>query len=307
MASNEREHASGGVEPNDTSKHVGMEIIRERGVDPEKPMTVPPARTPGFPDHVWDSPVFHPCDHMGAMRIRGERECKDCGTRWLYYETGSVSCPNCGSLRSVGTDERTEHTASAVALDLSPARNRLDAGGDDDADTRAAAERAAEACQEFVRGYGFIDAGDLAALDDTYLAALELRYVAEEFARALRVSDEEERYFLSLLAGADRGERPAPEDVPKSLRAARGLAYAEAVEEYRRGVSTYLDDHPDSEARAAFGTLAEHVKRVQALDGDVPPETADRLVRVAQELGTSLRKDDENALVTARDRLSRLG
>jgi uncharacterized Zn finger protein (UPF0148 family) len=241
------------------------------------------------------------------MRIRGERECKECGTRWSYYETGSVNCPNCGSLQSVGTDERTQHTANATTLDLSAARNSLDAGSDDDADTRAAAEHAAEACQEFVRGYGFIDAGDLAPLNETYVAALELRYVAEELGRAMRTSDDEERYFLTLLAEADRGERPPPKDVPESLRAARGLASAAAVEEYGRDVSAYLDDHPDSEASTAFGTLAEHRKRIEALDGDVAPETADRLVRVAQELGTYLRENDENALVTARDRLSRLG
>lgn len=240
------------------------------------------------------------------MRIRGERECTECGTHWSYYETGSPNCPSCGSLQSVGVGDRTQHTASAATLDLSPARNRLDVGGDDDADTRAAAERAAEACREFVRQHGFIDAGDLRNLDETYIAALELRYVAEELGRAMRVSDDEERYFLSLLGGTDHGERPNPEDVPESLRAARGLASATALTEYRRDVSAYLDDYPDNEARAAFGTLAEHGKRVEALDGDVPPETADRLVYIAQELGTYLRKGDENALVTARDRLSRL-
>lgn len=239
------------------------------------------------------------------MRIRGERECNDCGTRWSYYETGSVHCPNCGSLHSVGTDERTQHTASTATLDLSSARNQLDANTDDGSDTRAAAERAAENCRAFVRQHGFIDAGDLQTLDDTYLAALELRYVAEELARAMRISDEEEGYFLSLLAGADRGERPPPENVPESMRAASGLACATAVEAYRRDASTYLEAHPDSEARATFGTLAEHTKRVQALDGDVPPETAARLVRVAREVGTSLREDDEDALSTARERLSR--
>ena len=74
------------------------------------------------------------------MRIRGERECKDCGTRWSYYETGTPSCPDCGSLRSVGVGERTQHTAGTAALDLSPARNYLDDG---EGGLRAAAERAA--------------------------------------------------------------------------------------------------------------------------------------------------------------------
>jgi DNA-directed RNA polymerase subunit RPC12/RpoP len=31
------------------------------------------------------------------MKIRGERECTDCGTRWSYYDTASVECPQCGS------------------------------------------------------------------------------------------------------------------------------------------------------------------------------------------------------------------
>ncbi|WP_049996692.1 DUF7117 family protein [Halococcus sediminicola] len=235
------------------------------------------------------------------MRIRGERECKDCGTRWSYYETGTPSCPDCGSLRSVGVGERTQHTAGTAALDLSPARNHL---GDGEGGLRAAAERAAEDCQAFARQHGFIHSGDLAPLDNVYVGALELRSVADELARAMRTSDAEERYFLALLGGVDDGERPAPAEVPESLRAARGLAAAKAVEEYRSDASAYLDDHPDSEARAAFGTLSEHRKRIEALDGDVSPATADRLVRVARELGTYLRDGDENALVTARDRLS---
>src|SRR5699024_7308966 len=151
------------------------------------------------------------------MRIRGERECTNCDTRWSYYETGSVECPNCGSLQSVGRDDRTEHTASAAILDLNPARTRL---GPDDADTRAAAEQAADRCREFTRGYGFIDAGHLEELDETYVGALELRGVAAELARGLRTNDAEERYFLALLGGVDEGERPSAEDVPESLRAA---------------------------------------------------------------------------------------
>ncbi|EMA45798.1 DUF7117 family protein [Halococcus saccharolyticus] len=240
------------------------------------------------------------------MRIRGERECKDCGTRWSYYETGNVSCPDCGSRRSVGVGDRTRHTASAATLDLSGARDRLDASVSDDADVRAAAERAVETCRAFVRQHGFIAAGEFEPLDATYLAALELRYVAEELSRTMRTDDAVERYFLSLLDGADRGERPPPEDVPKSLRVARGLAAAEAVAAYRREAGTYLDDHPDEAASAAFGTLTEHRKRIAALDGDVTPETAEQLVRAARDLGRYLREGDENALVTARDRLDRL-
>jgi uncharacterized Zn finger protein (UPF0148 family) len=240
------------------------------------------------------------------MRIRGERKCQDCGTRWSYYETGNVSCPDCGSRRSVGVDDRTRHTASAATLDLSGARAHLDASSNDDADVRAAAEQAAETCRAFVRQHGFIAAGAFEPLDATYLAALELRHVAEELSRAMRADEAVERYFLSLLSGADRGERPPPEDVPESLQVACGLAAAEAVAAYRREAGTYLDDHPDEAASAALGSLTEHRKRVAALDGDVAPETAERLVRTARDLGRYLREGDETALATARDRLDRL-
>ena len=236
------------------------------------------------------------------MRIRGERECKNCGTQWSYYETGSVDCPNCGSLQSVGRDERTQHTASAATLDLTEARNLL---GSEAAATRTAAERAAETCREFVRGQGFIHAGDLATLDEIAVGARELRQVATEVARGLRTDDDEERYFLDLLGGVEDGERPPPEAVPDSLRAARGRAVTGVVDAYRRDATTYLDDHPDSEARAALATLGEHTKRVDALDGDVPPAHADRLLAVARDIGTYLRENDENALTAARDRLSR--
>ncbi|WP_336344165.1 DNA protection during starvation protein [Halalkalicoccus ordinarius] len=36
MASEEKQHGSGSVEPGDTSQRVGMEVIRERGGDPEE-------------------------------------------------------------------------------------------------------------------------------------------------------------------------------------------------------------------------------------------------------------------------------
>jgi len=236
------------------------------------------------------------------MKVRGERECQECGTRWSYYETGSVNCPACGSLRSVGVDDRTQHTASPRSLDLTPART-LDEGGQS---LRRVAERAAELCGEFVRGHGFIHTGDLQPLDDTYLAATELRHVADALIHAMRVDDDEEYYFLELLGVADRGERPSPEAVPASLQAARGLAYANAVREYRADVRDYLDEHPDSTVRSALESLGIHVKRVRALDGDVPPEEAERLVAAARDVGAYLR-GDEGALVRAEDRLERLG
>lgn len=242
------------------------------------------------------------------MKVRGTRECKACGDRWSYYESGSVTCPSCGSLRSVGVDEeRRLHTASAASLDLTSARDALDddaAGGEG---LRRAAKRAVEETRAFVRGYGFIDGGRLQLLDDTYLAAVELRAVADAVGRAARLDDDEELYFLTLLRGADAGERPAVEEVPDSVRDSRGLAYANAVETYLRDLRANLDEHPDPLVGESASVLREHVRRVQALDGDVPPGDAEQLVRAARGLGDYLRADDEGALAEARDRIDRLG
>jgi hypothetical protein len=90
------------------------------------------------------------------------------------------------------------------------------------------------------------------------------------------------------------------------MSAARGLAYANAVRDYRRDVVTWLDDHPDPEARRTLGALVDHVKRSRALGGDVPLSTSDSLVNAARELSVYLVEADEDSLVSARNRLSRL-
>jgi uncharacterized Zn finger protein (UPF0148 family) len=235
------------------------------------------------------------------MKIRGERECKGCGARWSYYQTGAVTCPECGSVQSVGVDDRTEHTASAVALDLTDLRSRVDdvplADLTDDVESR---------CADYVRRVGFIDAGQLRELDDTYLAATELRHVAADLGRSMRVTDDEEYYFLELLGGADDGDRPIPTAVPDSLHASRGLAVAAAVDAYRSDVRRYLDEHPDPAAKRVLGRVDEHRKRVDALDGDVGPREAESLVDAARAVGRSLVRDDETALAEARSRLDSL-
>ncbi|WP_440765219.1 DUF7117 family protein [Natronorubrum sp. DTA7] len=252
------------------------------------------------------------------MKIRGERECTECGTRWSYYETGSVGCPGCGSLRSVGVDDRTEHTDMPVAFDLTAVRNAIDEVSNDDL-----ADRAREACREYIRRRGFITAGELRDLDDSYLAAGELLHVADIVARDMRLEEREELYFLSLLRDADGGEssdarrssseprsdvgeRPPAAEIPTSLRAARGLAYANAVREYRRDVRTWIADRELTTAeRTALETLGEHVTRVRMLDGDVDPRTADRLVEATRDLANGLR-GDEVAFSQAQDRLTGL-
>jgi hypothetical protein len=237
------------------------------------------------------------------MRVRGERECRDCGREWSYYETGSVECPDCGSLRSVGVeDERTLHTATPAELDLSPVRNAVD-----EIPLQEVCERAAEACREFTNGYGFVDAGELRSLDDRYLAAVELKFVAGDLAGRLRVDDEEEIYLLSLLRGADLDGRPSPDEVPGSLRGARNLAYAEAIDAYRSDLRAYLEADPEPSVAAVLGPLRSHLKRVDALDGELSPADTERLVAAVRGVAGYVRDGDEAALLSAGDRLDRLG
>ncbi|MCU4799190.1 TFIIB-type zinc ribbon-containing protein [Halobacteria archaeon HArc-gm2] len=228
------------------------------------------------------------------MKVRGRRECKECETRWSYYETASVHCPNCGSMKSVGVDDRTRHTDSPTSFDLTPVRNRID-----EAPLRDVAGAAVDLAREYVRERGFVDAGELLPLDDTFVAATELRHVGAELSRELRRTEAEELYFLDLLAGADGGERPPAEEVPDAFRSAHGLAMADAVGDYQRDLRTYLDEHPHPEARSISGSVRDHRKRIEALDGDVDPKDAERLLHAARDVGKYLISGEESALVTA--------
>lgn len=247
------------------------------------------------------------------MKLRGERECKNCGERWSYYETGEASCPNCGSLRSVGVeDERKRHTDSPVELDLSGPRGAVG----DDASIVDVADDVEESCRRYLRKRGFVHGGELRTLDDTFLAVQELRTAVADYGRDQSVGvdqgsvgDDAERYLLALLAGADEGDRPAVEEVPDSMTAARGLAYARAVEAYREDVATYLDDNPDPDARRVLERIRDHEKRHSALDGDVSPAEAEALVRACRALYrglTSNGEEAERALADARDELDGL-
>jgi len=227
------------------------------------------------------------------MKIRGARECQSCDTRWSYYDTGSVACPACGSVHSVGVDERTEHTDSPVAFDLTPLRNRVD-----ELSTRGLAGEVAETCREYTRKRGFIDTGDLERLDETFVAATELGAIAAAIGRGVRSSDAAELYFLDLLGGADAGERPGHEAVPNDLRVPFGLAMADAVDSYQRDVRTYLNDNADDRARRLSGRIRDHRKRIEALDGDVAPADANRLLHAARDLGRFI-GGDESAAITA--------
>ena len=237
------------------------------------------------------------------MEIRGERECQSCGRRWSYYDTGAVACPDCGSLESVGVDERTRHTATPVSLDLSPHRRTADESGLADAVDELKTD-----CREYVRRRGFVDAGALLDLDDGYLAANELVQAADLHDRAREPTDEEAYYLLDLLRGADAGERPPPGRVPGRMAPGRGLAYADAILAYRSEVVDWLGDRdePDGPARRALGRIVERAKRVRALGGDVEPDEAEALVRATREVVAALRDGDEAALARAEDRLDEL-
>lgn len=248
------------------------------------------------------------------MKLRGERECKDCGTRWSYYETGEATCPDCGSLRSVAVEEeRKRHTDSPVELDLSPYR---DAVGEN-TDITDLADEIEEECRRYLRKRGFVHAGELRPLDDTVLAVQELRAAVADESRGRRVGverssrgdDDAERYLLALLSGADEGERPAPDEVPDSLTEARGLACATAVEAYREDVTTYLEDNPDEDGRRVLDRIRDHEKRLSALGGDVPPEEAEQLVAACNDLYRYLTGEGERAaaaLESASERLERV-
>jgi hypothetical protein len=109
-----------------------------------------------------------------------------------------------------------------------------------------------------------------------------------------------------LLRGADEGDRPLPTDVPESMRGPRGLAAARAVDDYRTDVRRYLEDHPDSTASRLPGRIDGHRKRVEALDGEVSPRTAESLVDAARAVGRAVAHDDESALAQAQSHLDGL-
>ena len=242
------------------------------------------------------------------MEIRGERECTDCGTRWSYYDTGAVACPDCDSLRSVGVDEdRALHTTTAAEFDLTEARTAWDARPEDEA-----VDVVKAACRAFVRGNGFVHAGELVAFDGRRLAARELANAVDVVGRtrSFETEPDVEFYVLALLRGADAGDRPDAADVPEVMREARGLAVADLVERYRRDVREWLEATGHDLVPAANDVLTgleSHQKRVQALQGDVDPRDADALYEAARGLNDYLRDGDEDAVVEATERLRRLG
>lgn len=241
------------------------------------------------------------------MEIRGQRACKACDTEWSYYETGSIACPNCGSLQSVGRDaERKQHTDAPAALPLAEFRTRI---ASDPVDHYA--DELTDILREYTRKRGFINGGDLRPLDDTYLVARTLLQTVDAVSRERETTADEELYLLSLYEiltddGATVDDLPPCGPLPSTLSEAWGLAASDVVAAYHSDLQSWLDAAPDAEATHSLGRLRDHLKRVRALQGDVPPDTASSLVRTARDIGRYLRDDDTAALTTARDRLDRL-
>ncbi len=233
------------------------------------------------------------------MKIRGRRECTKCGAQWAYYETGSVECPDCGSLRSIGLDDNRQlHTNTPVELDLTEARAAID-----DRSLREIAGLTAEATRPYYRKRGFIESGELLSLDPTFLTAAELRAVADSVKRTVQPSDAAETYFLSRLTHPPDQEHART--VPQALHAPYGLGRTSAVHAYRRDLATWLAENPDPSAATVLERLRDHERRIEALDGNVDPATTDQLVAAARALGDYLR-GDEHSLAVASDNLDRV-
>jgi hypothetical protein len=236
------------------------------------------------------------------MEIRGERECKRCGTQWSYYETGSPECPNCGSVYSVGVGDRTEHTDRPADLDLDGARAALEAGR-----LAEAGQTAATAAREYVHRRGFIAAGELRPLASRYVLAQEVRQVGQRLRTATPPSptDVDLGYARRLFEAAETGDLPPAEAVPEAMVGARGLAVAEAVADYRRALRSIQAGQSDLDLERALDRLDSQVRRVRALDGAVEPATADQLLQAARTAGDVVRGEAERTALEAQ--LDRLG
>ena len=264
------------------------------------------------------------------MRVRGERECRECGRHWSYFETGSVECPTCGSLHSVGTGDREAHTDAPVDLDLHEHRQRF--GETTSTLPDEGVTKLKRDLRAYVHKRGFVHAGALTELDTTYLAARELLEAVDVYDRLRQPTDDDHAYLLALLAGADNGDRPRAAEIPSAMRSARGMATALAVETYREALSTYLTDstantsaydYADAQAGSSHGRaesdtaptsmphqsdplqrtqldrlrerLRDRTKQITALQGDVDPAVADELVRATRAIYVAVTTDDEDA------------
>ena len=238
------------------------------------------------------------------MKIRGTRQCNSCDTKWSYYDTGSVACPACGSIRSVGVDEeRKQHTDTPVTLEVDSIKQQLAA---DSTSINDVAPELLRTLRSYTRKRGFIRGGTLRELDEQYLGTHELIHATDICTRSHRTTELDELYVLELFTAVSEGSRITHTDVPQRLHPARGAGYTDAVSAYRRDLDIYLESTPDADAKDAVTRLQTHLKRADALEGDIPLETAETLVMFAHEIAAYLLDADSDALASARNRLDRL-
>ena len=171
----------------------------------------------------------------------------------------------------------------------------------------AALETALDPCRSYVHSRGFIAGGELTDLDDRYLLAAELRYCAGGRNRRSGYTDPERRYLLALFRSTMGDQRPPPSAVPDRFRFARGLAVAEGVSEYRRAIRqvTDVDDRGTSIA-TAVEAIDDVTTRIEQLDGDVPPASAETVLETARTIGSAVRSGDAGAVEAVSQRLGRL-
>jgi hypothetical protein len=255
---------------------------------------------------------------MGSlhMKIRGQRQCSECGHEWSYFDTGQVACPACGSLKSVGRGERKTHTDSAIELDLSAHQQALDA----ETDVSMIAEGLTTTLRDYIRQRGFLNGGTLQPPDDTLLSAAELLHAVDVLDRCRHPTDEARLYVTKLLGVANDGHRPTPNSVPTSLTTARGLAYTEVLSTFHQDFTKWITEESSvmdgsvqsvtemQESDVSIHQLRErldtHLTRSEALQGDIPVETSERFVIIARKLHHGVVNHDTDALETARMKLN---
>ncbi|PSP17563.1 hypothetical protein BRC62_04520, partial [Halobacteriales archaeon QH_10_67_13] len=192
-----------------------------------------------------------------------------------------------------------EHTAGATEFDLSPVRAAID-----ERPLREVAEEAADVAGKYLASAGFVEAGELQPLGPEYVAAAELRRVGRTAGRLRALTDEEEAYLLALLRDADRGERPAPGAVPETFHPERGLAVAASIDAYLADLRRVLE--PEGQLARVISELQTQQKRIEALDGNVDPATAEPVLDAAQQLSDAV-DGDETALKRAATALDDAG
>jgi hypothetical protein len=230
------------------------------------------------------------------MQFTGHRRCKQCASEWSYFETGSVSCPECGAIKSTGIGGPEPHTAQHTSLELAPYWEVTDE------EVRIESDKIRRAVTEFLSEYGFIKGGDFLPLHDEVLAAGELRHAAYRYNTLGDPSEEVEHYLLGLLRAVMGESRPtSPPDV---LKQARGRGTADILEQFLRDMRQWTQARAATELMPIRESFRTHLHRIQALEGDVDPVVLSRLIQSARAVQQYIAREDQQSLSKARDHLA---